>query len=84
MATEFRIADKYVLGKKIGSGSFGEIYIATNSQSGEKYAVKLEHRKTKYPQLLFEARLINLLSISKRNIHGLFSNIFFSTRYSTC
>lgn len=65
MSVEYRIADKYVLGKKIGSGSFGEIYLATNIQNGEKVAVKLEPRKTKYPQLLFEARLINLLSISK-------------------
>jgi serine/threonine protein kinase len=75
---EHRVGEKYVLGKKIGSGAFGEIFLgiffdflvliilATNIQTGEKLAVKLEHRKTKHPQLLYEARLIKLLSLSKR------------------
>lgn len=39
---------------------------ATNIQTGEKVAVKLEDRKAKYPQLLYEARLIKLLNLSKR------------------
>jgi serine/threonine protein kinase len=28
--------------RKIGSGSFGDIYLATNIQNGEEVAVKLE------------------------------------------
>jgi serine/threonine protein kinase len=63
--SEHTIGEKYVLGKKIGSGAFGEIFMAQNRQTGERVAVKLEHRKSKHPQLLYEARLIKLLSLSK-------------------
>lgn len=61
-----RIGDRFALTKKIGSGAFGEIYSATNIQSGEVVAVKLEYRRCKYPQLLYEARLLKLLGLSKR------------------
>lgn len=54
---EFRIAGKYRVGRKIGSGSFGEIYLATNIQTGEQVAVKMEKVSTNHPQLLYEARL---------------------------
>jgi casein kinase 1 len=66
--SEHTIGEKYVLGKKIGSGAFGEIFMAQNRQTGERVAVKLEHRKSKHPQLLYEARLIKLLSLSKRSM----------------
>lgn len=64
--SEQRVGEKFALGKKIGAGAFGEIYIATNVQTGEKVAVKIENRKAKYPQLLYEARLIKLLNLSRR------------------
>lgn len=67
MSIEHRVGDKFVLGKKIGSGAFGEIFIATNKQTLEKVAVKLEHRKAKHPQLLYEARLLKLLNLSKKD-----------------
>ena len=51
----------YVLGRKLGSGSFGEIYAATHKDSLQEYAVKLESVKTKHPQLLYEAKLIRHL-----------------------
>jgi casein kinase 1 len=54
---EFRIAGKYRVGRKIGSGSFGEIYIATNTQNNEQVAVKMEKVSSNHPQLLYEARL---------------------------
>ncbi|XP_057738398.1 uncharacterized protein LOC130955536 [Arachis stenosperma] len=55
------VGGKYKIGKKIGSGSFGEIYIATNIETSEIVAVKMENKKTKHPQLLYEAKLYNLL-----------------------
>ena len=48
---DIRIAGRFRLGRKLGSGSFGEIYIATDLTTQEEVAVKLEHRKTKHPQL---------------------------------
>uniref|UniRef100_A0A2P2M948 Casein kinase I isoform X1 n=1 Tax=Rhizophora mucronata TaxID=61149 RepID=A0A2P2M948_RHIMU len=35
------IGGKFKLGRKIGSGSFGELYLGINVQSGEEVAVKL-------------------------------------------
>ena len=51
----------YVIGRKLGSGSFGEIYVATHKETLQEYAVKLESVKTKHPQLLYEAKLIRHL-----------------------
>ncbi|CAK5084604.1 unnamed protein product [Meloidogyne enterolobii] len=40
---DFVIADCYKIKRKIGSGSFGEIFSAINLQTGEEVAVKMEH-----------------------------------------
>ena len=53
---DIRIAGRFKLGRKLGSGSFGEIYLATDLTNNEDVAVKLEHRKTKHPQLHIECR----------------------------
>ncbi|KAL7599523.1 hypothetical protein Lser_V15G22025 [Lactuca serriola] len=55
------VGDKYKLGRKIGSGSFGEIFLATHVDTHEIVAVKMENRQTKHPQLLYEAKLYNYL-----------------------
>ncbi|XVF88588.1 hypothetical protein PTKIN_Ptkin19aG0063000 [Pterospermum kingtungense] len=55
------VGSKYKLGRKIGSGSFGEIYLATHVDTFEIVAVKIENNKTKHPQLLYEAKLYNIL-----------------------
>jgi hypothetical protein len=33
---ELRVGNKYRLGRKIGSGSFGDIYLGTNISTGEE------------------------------------------------
>jgi hypothetical protein len=38
---EPRVGNKYRLGRKIGSGSFGEIYLGANVQTNEEVAIKL-------------------------------------------
>ncbi|XP_051116120.1 uncharacterized protein LOC127241229 [Andrographis paniculata] len=58
---EPRVANKFRLGRKIGSGSFGEIYLGTDIQTGEEVAIKLENGKTKHPQLFYESKLYKLL-----------------------
>lgn len=55
------MGNKYRLGRKIGSGSFGEIYIGTNVQSNEEVGIKLESVKTKHPQLLYESKIYRIL-----------------------
>ncbi|GMH28517.1 hypothetical protein Nepgr_030360 [Nepenthes gracilis] len=58
---EHLIAGKFKLGRKIGSGSFGELYLGVNLQTGEEVAIKLEPVKTKHPQLHYESKLYILL-----------------------
>lgn len=55
------VGGKFKLGRKIGSGSFGVIYLATHVDTFEIVAVKIENNKTKHPQLLYEAKLYHIL-----------------------
>lgn len=61
---ELRVGKKYRLGRKIGSGSFGDIYLGTNMTTGEEVAIKLESVKSKHPQLLRETKIY-------RSLHGI-------------
>mmetsp|Transcript_80589 Transcript_80589/g.142482 ORF Transcript_80589/g.142482 Transcript_80589/m.142482 type:complete len:474 (+) Transcript_80589:96-1517(+) len=60
-ATIGKVGGLYCLGRKLGSGSFGDIYFAVNTQTGEELAVKLESTKSKHPQLMSEAKLLKHL-----------------------
>jgi len=59
------------MGRKIGSGSFGDIYIGTDVQSGVDVAIKLESVKATHPQLLYESKLYKILSggVGVPNVH---------------
>eukprot|EP00811_Abedinium_folium_P033975 NODE_6899_length_1627_cov_7.048000.p1 GENE.NODE_6899_length_1627_cov_7.048000~~NODE_6899_length_1627_cov_7.048000.p1 ORF type:complete len:447 (-),score=112.81 NODE_6899_length_1627_cov_7.048000:57-1397(-) len=65
------IGGLYRLSRKIGSGSFGDIYIVVNIKSGEELAVKLESTRSKSPQLMYEAKLLKHLQGSPGicNVH---------------
>mmetsp|Transcript_103921 Transcript_103921/g.333109 ORF Transcript_103921/g.333109 Transcript_103921/m.333109 type:complete len:432 (+) Transcript_103921:152-1447(+) len=56
-----KVGGIYCLGRKLGSGSFGDIYFAVNTQTGEELAVKLENTRTKHPMLMYEAKLVKHL-----------------------
>jgi len=56
-----KVGGIYCLGKKLGAGSFGDIYFAVNVQTGEELAVKFESVKSKHPMLMYEAKLIKHL-----------------------
>ena len=58
---DFIVASKYRLVRKIGSGSFGDIYLGINITNGEEVAVKLESIKARHPQLLYESKLYKIL-----------------------
>lgn len=59
---EFIVGGKYRLVRKIGSGSFGDIYLGINIATGEEVAVKLEHVGARHPQLYYESKLYKYLS----------------------
>jgi casein kinase 1 alpha len=59
---EFIVGDpskaRYKLVRKIGSGSFGDIYLGINMANGEEVAVKLESVKARHPQLLVREQVV--------------------------
>lgn len=54
---ELRVGKKFRLGRKFNSGSFGDLYLGVNVQTGEEVAIKLEPVRTQYPQLVREAKV---------------------------
>jgi len=61
MKDKLKLGGKYTIGKKLGAGAFGEVFIAKDNNTGEEVAVKVENNLTKHPQLLHEAKLVKLL-----------------------
>jgi serine/threonine protein kinase len=59
--SDLKLGGKYTIGKKIDSGAFGEVFLATDNKTGDEVALKIEPAKTKHPQLLYEAKLLRLL-----------------------
>lgn len=59
---DLRVGRKFRIGRKIGSGSFGDIYHGTNLISGEEVAIKLESIRSRHPQLDYESRVYKYLS----------------------
>ena len=59
---DLRVGGKYKLKKKLGSGAFGDIYLAEDIKKNTEVAVKLEPVKTKFPQLLYETKLYKLFA----------------------
>jgi len=56
-----KIAGIYELSRKLGSGSFGEIFLAVDKETQEEVAIKLESIKGKHSTLMYEARLLRQL-----------------------
>lgn len=63
-ATDLRVGGKWRLGRRIGAGSFGDIYMGISVSTNEEVAVKLESIKTKHPQLIYESKIYRYLNIS--------------------
>ena len=54
---DLRVATHYKLKRKLGSGAFGEIFLAQHVKTKEEVAVKLEETRCKFPQLKYEYKL---------------------------
>ncbi|CAK0834550.1 unnamed protein product, partial [Prorocentrum cordatum] len=52
---------RYRLGRKLGTGSFGEAFLVVHVRTGEERAVKLERVESEHPMLMYEARLLRRL-----------------------
>jgi len=59
---ELRVGQMYCLGRKIGSGSFGTLYLGTHIKTGQEVAIKLEMMKTRHPQLAYEYKVYRILA----------------------
>ena len=58
---ELRVGGKYRVTKRLGSGAFGDIYAGVNIKTNEEVAIKLEMLDSQNPQLLYEAKLYQIL-----------------------
>ena len=54
---EIIVGGHFSLKKRIGAGSFGEIYLGEDIQTKQEVAIKLEPTKTTSPQLFYESKL---------------------------
>lgn len=76
-AQDIRVAGRFKLGKKIGSGAFGDIYlgkisiltdcvayyfVAEDVIKNTLVAIKIEHSKCAHPQLEYEAKVYKYLA----------------------
>jgi serine/threonine protein kinase len=59
--TELRVGGKFRIGRKVGSGAFGDIYLGTNITNDQEVAIKLESARCRHPQLAYEYKLYKLL-----------------------
>ncbi|GFU34705.1 casein kinase I isoform epsilon [Nephila pilipes] len=58
---ELTVGNKYSLGRKIGSGAFGDVYLGTNITTGEEVAIKLECIKRNYYKLRSEIKFYKMM-----------------------
>ncbi|TNV81055.1 hypothetical protein FGO68_gene1000 [Halteria grandinella] len=65
---DLKVAGRYRLIKKLGQGSFGDVFQGVNIKSGEEVAIKLERKSQKYPQLQYEYRVLKILESGETGI----------------
>jgi casein kinase 1 len=59
---DLRVGSKFRLKKRIGAGSFGEIYAGEEVNTHEDVAIKLESVHTRPPQLAIESKIYKILA----------------------
>ncbi|CAJ1036059.1 Protein tyrosine kinase/Protein kinase domain/Fungal protein kinase [Leishmania utingensis] len=53
---------RFRVGRRIGGGSFGEVFLAVDTQTGEMVAIKTENAKEIHSQLLTESRYYTIMT----------------------
>jgi predicted Ser/Thr protein kinase len=63
------ITQNYILKakKKLGSGSFGDIFLGINKKTKEKIAIKLEFKNTPNPKLKIESKIYSIIKGGSKN-----------------
>lgn len=61
-SSELLVGGRYKVSRKIGSGSFGDIFLGTDSSTSDEIAIKRESVKSRHPQLLYEAKIYRILA----------------------
>ena len=56
-----RIGSRFLLGKALGAGSFGQIFEGKELKTGQRVALKLEPKTAQHPQLQYESRVYRIL-----------------------
>jgi serine/threonine protein kinase len=56
------VAGRFFLGRKLGGGAFGDIFVGADAETGAEVAVKLEPARARHPQLLYESKVYRALS----------------------
>lgn len=59
---EITVGGHYHVRRRVGAGSFGEVFAGEDVQTHEEVAIKLEPVKTRAPQLLYESKLYLLFA----------------------
>ena len=66
------VAKEYKIARKLGSGAFGEVFMAVHIKNHSEVAVKLEPQGTKSPQLFYEAKILTNISNDDNSVdHGI-------------
>jgi len=55
------VDNRFMVEKRIGGGSFGEIYLAFDTKNKIDVALKVESIQCKHPQISYEAKIYKLL-----------------------
>jgi serine/threonine protein kinase len=71
------VAKDYKISKKLGSGAFGEVFLALNTKNHTEYAVKLEKASTKSPQLFYEGKILGSLQGEEPTTDYGFPNVYY-------
>lgn len=56
------VGNDYKLVKKLGSGAFGEVFMARHTKNETEVAIKMEAVGNRSPQLFVEAKIISIIS----------------------
>ena len=63
------ISQNYILkaNNKLGSGSFGDIYLGKNTKTNEKIAIKLELKNIPNSKLKLESKIYSIIEGGSKN-----------------